>query len=34
VPRPSMADVVREFQEKTTALFSAAGSKPAAMVVS
>jgi hypothetical protein len=32
--RPSMADVVREFQEKTTALFSAAGSKPAAMVVS
>jgi serine/threonine protein kinase len=33
-PRPSMADVVREFQEKTTALFSAAGSKPDAMVVS
>jgi serine/threonine protein kinase len=27
--RPSMAEVVREFQEKTTALFSAAGSKPA-----
>ncbi|TVU02419.1 hypothetical protein EJB05_52100, partial [Eragrostis curvula] len=32
--RPSMAEVVRELQEKTTALFSAAGSKPAGKVVS
>jgi serine/threonine protein kinase len=32
--RPSMAEVVREFQEKTTALFSAAGSKPAGKMVS
>ncbi|KAK3158597.1 hypothetical protein QOZ80_2AG0139190 [Eleusine coracana subsp. coracana] len=31
--RPSMAEVVREFQEKTTALFSAAGDKPAGKTV-
>ncbi|CAO2039885.1 unnamed protein product [Urochloa humidicola] len=32
--RPSMAEVVRELQEKTTALIAAAGSKPAGKVVS
>ncbi|KAF8692999.1 hypothetical protein HU200_039368 [Digitaria exilis] len=31
--RPSMAEVVRELQEKTTALISAAGTKPAGKVV-
>ncbi|GJN21718.1 hypothetical protein PR202_gb09225 [Eleusine coracana subsp. coracana] len=31
--RPSMAEVVREFQEKTTALFSATGTKPAGKTV-
>ncbi|OEL28886.1 putative receptor-like protein kinase [Dichanthelium oligosanthes] len=32
--RPSMAEVVRELQEKTTALISAAGAKPAGKMVS
>ncbi|CAL4886394.1 unnamed protein product [Urochloa decumbens] len=32
--RPSMAEVVRELQEKTTALIAAAGTKPAAKMVS
>ncbi|KAJ1280196.1 hypothetical protein BS78_04G212800 [Paspalum vaginatum] len=32
--RPSMAEVVRELQERTTALMSAAGCKPAAKMVS
>ncbi|CAL5020606.1 unnamed protein product [Urochloa decumbens] len=32
--RPSMAEVVRELQEKTTALIAAAGSKPAGKMVS
>ena len=32
--RPSMAEVVRELQEKTTALISATGSKPAGKAAS